>query len=112
HQFCRMGRWAFLSATSLTTKDVPPFMVQQGVNDVVGVNVVGMRRGGFSRGEIDAIRRVYHIVFRRGLSLPCALAEVEGELPGVGVACEFVDFVRQSTRGINRARGRGADPAT
>lgn len=112
HQFCRMGRLSFLSATSMTTKDVPPFMVQQGVNDVVGVNVVGMRRAGHSRGEIDAARRVYHIVFRRGLSLPCALAEVEGELGGVGVAREFVEFVRQSSRGINRARGRGGDAAT
>lgn len=107
HQFCRLGRLAFVSATSLTTKDVPPFIVQQGVNAVVGVNVVGMRRAGYTPEQIGAVRRVYHIVFRRGLLLPDALAQVEAELGAVDVVREFVGFVRESRRGINRVRGRG-----
>jgi UDP-N-acetylglucosamine acyltransferase len=108
HQFCQMGRLSLLSATSLTTKDVPPFVVQQGVNAVVGVNVVGMRRAGLAARQIDAVRRVFHIVFRRGLVLPDALEQVDAELGDVDVAREFVTFVRASQRGINRARSVGA----
>lgn len=110
HQFCRMGRLAFLSATSLTTKDVPPFVMQQGLNTVVGVNVVGMRRAGFPAETIDAVRRVYRVVFCQGLPTPDALARVEAEFGAVDVVREFVTFVRESRRGINRARGRVTSP--
>jgi UDP-N-acetylglucosamine acyltransferase len=101
HQFCRMGRFSLLSGTSATTKDVPPFIIQQNFNLVAGVNVVGMRRAGMTSAQISAIRRVFHIVFLRGLTLPNALARVEAELGAIDVVREFVAFVRQSQRGIN-----------
>lgn len=101
HQFCRMGRLALLSGTSATTKDVPPFIIQQNFNLVAGVNVVGMRRAGMTPQQISAIRRVYHIVFLQGLALPNALAKVAAELGEVDAVREFVTFVRQSQRGIN-----------
>ena len=108
HQFCRMGRLSFMGGGSITTKDVPPFVMQQGVNSVVGINVVGMRRAGLAEEQINSLRQVYHVVFLRGLSLPNALTRVEQELGHVDVVREFVTFVRQSQRGINRARGRGS----
>jgi UDP-N-acetylglucosamine acyltransferase len=104
HQFCRLGRLALLSGTSATTKDMPPFIIQQDFNIVMGVNLVGMRRAGMTAAQINAIRRVYHIVYLQGLSLPNALAKVEAELGAVDVVREFVDFVRQSQRGINGVR--------
>jgi UDP-N-acetylglucosamine acyltransferase len=112
HQFCRMGRLSFLGGGSITTKDVPPFVMQQGVNTVVGINVVGMWRAGLSEEEINSLRRVYHIVFLKGLSLPNALARVEQEVGHMDVVREFVAFVRRSQRGINRVRGRGSGSAT
>jgi UDP-N-acetylglucosamine acyltransferase len=111
HQFCRMGRLAVLGGASMTTKDIPPFIVQQGINGVVGVNRVGMRRAGLSSERIEAICQVYGIVYLRGLTLPNALATAEIELGSVDVVREFVDFVRQSQRGINGIRDRGARPA-
>ncbi len=102
HQFCRIGRLSLLSGASGTSKDIPPFILQQEFNKVVGVNIVGMRRAGMTSAQVSAIRRVYHIVFLHGLILPNALAEVERELGHVDVAREFVDFVRASKRGINR----------
>jgi UDP-N-acetylglucosamine acyltransferase len=104
HQFCRLGRLSLLSGCSLTTKDVPPFVIQQGVNSVVGVNVVGMRRAGLAAWQIDAVRRLYHVVFRQGLILPDALDRVEEDYGEVDVVREFVAFVRASRRGINRKR--------
>jgi UDP-N-acetylglucosamine acyltransferase len=100
HQFVRVGRLALLSGVSGSTKDIPPFIIQHRVNCVVGVNVVGMRRAGFSTEEIDAVRRAYHILYREGRVLPGALAQMEQELGGVGPVMEMVAFIRASTRGI------------
>jgi UDP-N-acetylglucosamine acyltransferase len=101
HQFVRMGRLSLLSGLSCTTKDVPPFIVQQGHNCVVGVNVVGMRRAGISHADIDAVRRAYHLLYRQGQTTTNALEQIEEELRSVAVVQEMVSFIRRSTRGIN-----------
>jgi UDP-N-acetylglucosamine acyltransferase len=108
HQFVRIGRLALLSGCSATTKDIPPFVIQQNIDTVVGVNVIGMRRAGFPRGEIDAVRRGFHILFRRGLTLPAALAQLQQELLGSAAVEEMVAFLRETRRGINPMRGRPA----
>jgi UDP-N-acetylglucosamine acyltransferase len=104
HQFCRLGRLCFLSGASGSSKDIPPFIMQQEINIVVGVNVIGMRRAGLSSQQISAIRELYHIVYLRGLAAPNALALAERELGHIDVVREFIHFVRQSKRGINAAR--------
>ncbi len=101
HQFCRLGRLSFLSGTSGSTKDIPPFMIQQNINHVVGVNMIGMRRAGLDTDQINAIRRLYHILYLQNLATPNALAQIEAELGHVDVVKEFVQFVRESKRGIN-----------
>lgn len=101
HQFCKLGRLSFLSGTSGTTKDVPPFIIQQNINHVVGVNIIGMRRAGLTTVQINAIRRVYHIMYLQHLSVPTALSVIEAELGHIDVVQEFVQFVRESKRGIN-----------
>jgi UDP-N-acetylglucosamine acyltransferase len=108
HQFCRLGRLCFISGTSATTKDVPPFIVQQDFNVVVGVNVIGMRRAGMSSQQISAIRRLYHIVYLQNMSLPNALARAEAEMGAIDAVQEFVRFARESKRGINRAINRAS----
>lgn len=109
HQFCRLGRLSFLSGTSGTSKDIPPFIIQQNINQVVGVNIIGMRRAGLSSAQISAIRRVYHIMYLQHLSVPNALAEVEAELGHIDVVQEYLRFVRESKRGINGCVGTAAD---
>lgn len=111
HQFVKIGRLALLSGTSATSKDIPPFIIQQEINTVMGVNVVGMRRAGLTSPQIDAIRRAYHVIWMQGLALPNALAVVESELGSVDVVRELVGFIRSSTRGINAIRDRGTPPA-
>jgi UDP-N-acetylglucosamine acyltransferase len=105
HQFCRVGRLAFLSGLSGTTKDVPPFIVQQNINQVVGINLVGMRRAGMKTEEIAAIRQLYHIVYLQGNTVPVALARVEQELGNFAAVREYVEFVRSSKRGIAGVSG-------
>jgi UDP-N-acetylglucosamine acyltransferase len=106
HQFVRMGRLALLSGCSATTKDIPPFVIQQNIDTVVGVNVIGMRRAGLSHDQIDAVRQAFKVLFRENLVLPAALARLERDLGTVDVVAELIAFLRQSRRGINPMRGR------
>jgi UDP-N-acetylglucosamine acyltransferase len=110
HQFVRIGRLALLSGLSITTKDLPCFLMQQGINCIVGVNVVGMRRAGLSSQQIDAVRHAFRIIFHEGQIFSRSLPQVERELGHVDVVAELVDFIRHSKRGINstRDKGRGA----
>jgi UDP-N-acetylglucosamine acyltransferase len=111
HQFVRVGRLALLSGVSATTKDMPPFIIQQRINCIVGVNVVGMRRAGIPTANIDAVRRAFHVLYRQGLILPKALAKIESELGTVPEVAEMVAFIRASARGINLDGGKMNDVA-
>ncbi len=100
HQFVRVGRLGLLSGCSGSTKDIPPFIIQQRINVVVGVNVVGMRRSGIPTANIDAVRRAFHVLYRDGYSVPEALKRIDAELGQVPEVAEMVAFIRASTRGI------------
>jgi UDP-N-acetylglucosamine acyltransferase len=108
HQFVRIGRLALLSGVSATTKDIPPFIIQQRMNCIVGVNVVGMRRAGIPTAGIEGVRRAFHILYREEQVLPQALAQIEQELGTVAEVMEMVTFIRASTRGINLLNNREA----
>jgi UDP-N-acetylglucosamine acyltransferase len=111
HQFVRLGRLSLLSGVSATTKDVPPFIIQQRINCIVGVNVVGMRRAGIPAANIDAVRRAFHILYRQGLLVPQAVTLIERELGDVPEVAEMVAFIRASSRGINLDGGTMNDAA-
>jgi UDP-N-acetylglucosamine acyltransferase len=100
HQFVRIGRLALLSGTSATTVDMPPFIMQQNVNEVVGVNVVGMRRAGIPTADINVIRKAFHIIYREGNVIPQALAKLEEQFHSHPLVTELVAFIRASKRGI------------
>jgi UDP-N-acetylglucosamine acyltransferase len=106
HQFVRMGRLALLRSCAITTKDIPPFVMQQGINSVVGINVVGMRRAGMTNEEIDAVRRAFHILYRQGQTVTSALNQLGRELGAVGAVAEIITFIGASRRGISVAQER------
>jgi UDP-N-acetylglucosamine acyltransferase len=101
HQFCRVGRLAMLGGTSAISQDLPPFWIVQGViNQVMGVNLVGMRRAGISREEIQAVRVAFKLINRSGLTIPQALDQIEatsGQLPAIR---QLAEFIRSSKRGV------------
>jgi len=101
HQFVRIGRMAVLSGGSTISMDLPPFMIGDGRNGGVrGFNIVGMRRNGFSKETIRAIKDLYDIFFRHGLNMTNAIAKAEAEVPMLPEVVEFLDFVKSSERGI------------
>ena len=111
HQFIRIGRLAMLSGCSASTKDIPPFVVQQGIDCVSGINVVGMKRAGMGHAEVNAVRTAFRLLYREGLVLPAALARMERELGHFAVVREMLDFLHGCTKGINLMRSRLRDEA-
>lgn len=113
HQFVRVGRQALISGISAVVQDVPPFMVHEGRGNIVGVNIVGMRRAGYTSNQITAVRQAFRILFRQGLLVPLALAQLQQELGTVDLVQEIITFVKQSKRGIAGIvqRNRDADRA-
>ncbi len=109
HQFVRIGRLGMISGCSPTAKDIPPFVIQQGIDNVVGINIVGMKRAGMSREEINAVRAAFKMLFREGLILPAAMAKMEKELGQFDAVQEMLAFLRGCTKGINVMRNRFHD---
>lgn len=103
-QRVRIGRLAMLGGLGSTSKDVPPFVLQQGYNCVSGLNVIGLRRAGMSVETIGALRTAYRILYKEGRTQRSALDLVERDFGSVPEVIEFITFVRESTLGINPAR--------
>jgi UDP-N-acetylglucosamine acyltransferase len=104
HQFVHIGRLALLSGCSTSTKDIPPFAMMKGINCIVGLNVVGMRRAGMTVAQIDAVRRAFRLLFHEGQVISAALTQVENELGHIDLVREVVAFIRASKRGVCTGR--------
>ncbi|MFA6029942.1 MAG: acyl-ACP--UDP-N-acetylglucosamine O-acyltransferase [Elusimicrobiota bacterium] len=107
HQFTRIGRFCMAGGGSMIGKDLPPFCLCQGDRARVrGLNLVGLRRAGFSRDAITAVKRAYKTLFLAGLRLEEALASLKAEKPGPEVL-ELLSFIETPTkRGVMRAASR------
>jgi UDP-N-acetylglucosamine acyltransferase len=108
HQFVRVGRLGMVSGVSASTKDVPPFMINQRINVICGVNVIGMRRAGISALAIEAVRKAFHILYLHENVVSHSLAQIERELGHVAEVAEVVAFIRSSKRGITLNIDRNA----
>jgi UDP-N-acetylglucosamine acyltransferase len=104
HQFCHVGRISMISGQARVTQDVPPFVTVDGVsNKVVGLNQVGLRRGGLTIEDIIHLKRAYRIFYRLGLPWTETIAKLKQEFPS-GPAAEFASFIGESQRGIVQER--------
>ena len=102
HQFTRIGRLAMVAGMSRVNKDLPPFFTYWGYEiEPRGLNLVGLKRAGFSPERIAALKQAYRILFHSGLKQEEALARIESELPAEHTL-HLVDFVRRSKRGVCR----------
>jgi UDP-N-acetylglucosamine acyltransferase len=81
-------------------RDVPPYVIADGHRaEVVGLNLVGLRRHGFTQGQRNAIKRAYRLIYKSDLRLEEALARLEAEEPTDEVR-HIVCFFRASRRGV------------
>jgi UDP-N-acetylglucosamine acyltransferase len=110
HQFMHIGRLVMVQGSSAFGKDLPPFVIAAERNSVFGLNIVGLRRAGFSEKDRNEIKAAFKLVYLSGLNTSQALdkaATMSLDAP----AREFLDFVAKSTkRGIcPLKRGAGDD---
>ncbi|HKB60097.1 MAG TPA: acyl-ACP--UDP-N-acetylglucosamine O-acyltransferase [Gallionellaceae bacterium] len=103
HQFCKVGAHVMVGAGSLLFQDLPPY-VMVGGNPATphGINSEGLKRRGFSSPTIMAIKRAYKTLYRSGLSLEQAVAEITAQSAEYPELKLFTDFIARSTRGLIR----------
>jgi UDP-N-acetylglucosamine acyltransferase len=102
HQYSRIGRLAMVGGNTRVNSDLPPFFLYTGFDVVAkGLNLVGLRRAGFTFDQISALKKAYKLLYRAGLKLEEALTRIETEVPG-DEARHLVRFIRGSKRGICR----------
>ncbi len=105
HQYVRIGAYAFIGGASAVTKDIPPYVMAVGNRaHLYGLNSVGLKRQGFSRQDIQEIRRAYAILFKSSMPLKDAVEKLREELPGSVHAERFLRFIEGSKRGVVKER--------
>ena len=103
HQFCTVGCHAMVGGMSKIRQDVPPYMLcdmSDGSLRVLGPNVVGLTRRGYSRETISILKDAYRLLYRDGLNRTQALDRIENELDPIDEVKRLVGFYRKSQRGV------------
>jgi UDP-N-acetylglucosamine acyltransferase len=112
HQFCQIGRNAFIAGGAMVAQSVPPFCIAKGDRArLTGLNVIGLKRTGWSRDKIRLVRQAFQALFSPTEPFSAALGRVEAELaPSSAEIAEMCRFIRAQKRGVCPGR-RGPGPA-
>jgi UDP-N-acetylglucosamine acyltransferase len=102
HQFCRIGRYAYIGASTVITQDVPPFskVVTERETKSYGVNTIGLERKGFSKERLQVLQRAYRLLTRSKMNTSQALAEMRNALGSSEDVQELIRFIETAERGI------------
>jgi len=108
HQFSKIGAHVMIQGGSRISKDIPPFvMVGREPITYVGLNIVGLKRRGFSRERINSIQEVYRYLYMSGYNISQAVERIEQELPETEDRELILNFIRSSSRGTIRGNMEG-----
>ena len=103
HQFCRIGSHSFCSISSVVVKDVPPFVMAEGQRAIPrGINSEGLKRRGFSKEDISAVRQAYKTLYRDNLPLDEAIEALKKSAETSEPVKQMADFIVNAPRGIIR----------
>jgi UDP-N-acetylglucosamine acyltransferase len=104
HQFCRIGRYAYVGASTVITQDVPPFsrVVTERGTRCFGVNTIGLERHGFDRARLETIERAFRLLLRSKLNTTQALEQMSAQLNGSPDIRELVEFIESAQRGLHK----------
>ena len=102
HQFCRIGKHAFIGGYSVLTQDVVPFCRVAGNRPILlyGLNIIGLRRRGFSNERIKNLKEIFKIFFYSDLNTTQAVEKIKEKFPPGEDRDEIINFVLSSQRGI------------
>jgi UDP-N-acetylglucosamine acyltransferase len=102
-QFSRVGRLAYVGGITGVNMDVAPYLMVSGPRgEVMGINLIGLQRAGFTEEQIGRVKGAYKIVFRSKLTLQEAMAQVRAEMGQHPEIAHWVKFIEGSERGIMR----------
>ncbi len=103
HQFCRVGGYTMVQGGSRTSKDIPPFIIG-GKEPIAyaGLNIVGLRRRGFSADVIENIHNAYRLVYNSNLTVNEAIEQIRKDIPMSKEIEYIIEFISSSQRGIIR----------
>jgi UDP-N-acetylglucosamine acyltransferase len=102
HQFVRIGERSMIGGCAKVVQDVPPFCIVDGNPGLTrSLNLVGLQRAGFSKDQINALRKAFRVLFRQGHNVPQALAVLEAD-PAIQTpeVLRLMDFARTTSRGL------------
>src|SRR5262245_31216734 len=102
HQFCRIGRHAFVGPHTVVTQDILPYSMTVSERDVkvFGANRVGLERRGFDKEKIEALQTSFRLLRRAGLNTSQAIDRIRVEVPPGAEVDELIEFIRASQRGV------------
>jgi acyl-[acyl-carrier-protein]--UDP-N-acetylglucosamine O-acyltransferase len=101
HQFVKVGDYAMVGGLAKVTKDIPPYSIVDGhPARVYGLNVIGLRRRGFTQEQRTRIKNIYKLLYDRRTTRRDAIAEIERQFPGDEFAETIVAFTRSLKRGL------------
>lgn len=102
HQFCRVGRYAYIGASTVITQDVPPFsrVVTERETKSYGVNTIGLERKGFSEERLKVLTRAFRLLLRSKMNTTQAVAEMRKSLGDSEDVQELIRFIETAERGI------------
>jgi UDP-N-acetylglucosamine acyltransferase len=102
HQFCRVGRYSYIGASTVITQDVPPFslIVTERETTSFGVNKIGLERKGFSPERIKSLTNAFRLLLRSKLNTNQALEEMRKSLGQSSDVAELIQFIETAERGI------------
>lgn len=107
HQYSKIGRLAMIGGNTRVNRDVPPFVLGSSFDvEAKGLNLVGLRRAGFTREQIRPLKAAYKLLYRSRLKLEDALTRMD-EIRAPEVQY-LTSFIRRSERGVCRERGRSS----
>jgi len=103
HQHVHIGAHAFTGMGTYLPQDLPPYITAAGnMARPYGINSEGLKRRGFSAETINALKRAYRTLYRRGLSLEASRRELESQVAACAQVRDIVEFLASSKRGIIR----------
>lgn len=106
HQFVQIGRHAMVGGMSRVTHDIPPYTIGAGIPfKFGGLNIVGLKRHGFSLEVRRELSKAFKLLYRSGLHIGEALNRIEQELPQSSEIQHFIQFCRSSKRGLMCLQG-------